>query len=414
LRRLLSLGAAVAADQLAFAGAHLAFSLLLARWLAPADYGTFAQVQSLLLVGLAFHAAVLTEPMLVHGRRTFEAVFERYLGVVLLGHALVSVAFAVTLASLLPLTAARSGLRDAAGAVAAGSPVLLLIPLLRRACSIRMAWAVAASGGVVYAAALVGQLACARQLGTLSVRDAMLCLVAASVLAAGWIALRLGCRPRLFDFGLVRDVARTHWSYGRWALLAVLATWVPWNLHYLLLSRVLSLEEIGGLRALQNLMLPTAHLSMALCAALLPPLAASLAKGRLREARAFTLRHLALYAVANALYLAAVAWLGDELLTLLYGNAYVQLHPLAVQVAASQAPGGIVAALALAQQALGRSARTLVLWLPHMGLSLVFGVSGAMWGGVEGFVHGMFLASGLALPAAWALHRRWSPSDVPA
>jgi O-antigen/teichoic acid export membrane protein len=414
VKGLATLGAAVAVDQLSFAGAHLALNLLLARWLAPSDYGTFAQVYALLLVGLAFHSALVTEPLLVHGRRSFAGAFERYLGVILCGHTILSIAFAAALVSLLPLASASAGLRYAADAVAIGAPVLLLVPLLRRACSVRMAWAVAASGGVVYAVALVGQLTLAEEIGHLSVRDAFACLASASILASAWIALRLGCRPRFFEAGFALDVVRKHWQYGRWALLAVLATWVPWNLHYLVLTRILSLEDIGGLRALQNLMLPTTHLSIALCTALLPILAADLAQGRVRQARALILRHLGLCAAANVCYVAVVACFGDELLVFLYGGAYAQVHPLAVQVVAIQAPWSLIAALALAQQALGQSARAFLLWLPHVGLSLAFGVSGATLGGVDGFVSGMLLASCLSLPFAWAIQRRWLPWGAPA
>ncbi len=406
--------AAVALDQLGFAGAHLAFQLLLARWLAPAEHGLFAQIQALLLVGLALHSAFVSEPLLVHGRRSFEPTFERYLGVVLLGHAVVSGVFAMLLAPVLTLSPGVGGLREPGVLVAIGAPVLFLVPLLRRACAVRMAWLVAAGGGVVYAAGLLGALGLARGAGALSVKDAVGCLLLASALSVVAIGLGTGWRPVRLEAGFAREVARRHWAYGRWALLAVLATWVPWNLHYLVLAPRLGLEQIGGLRALQNLVLPISHLSMALCTALLPVIAAHLARGRVATARLLARRQLAGLAAANLGYVGLIAWLGDDLLRLVYGVTYAELHPLAVPVVASQALWSAIAALALAQQALGRSGRVLLLWLPYVGLSLLLGVAGALLADAEGFVVGMLLAAVLALPAAWALHHAWRPWAAPA
>ena len=68
-------------------------NVLLARWLAPTDYGAFALAFSVFLLLLLFHNALLSGPMLVFGPGKYRERFPEYLGILLRGHfALISLA----------------------------------------------------------------------------------------------------------------------------------------------------------------------------------------------------------------------------------------------------------------------------------------------------------------------------------
>jgi O-antigen/teichoic acid export membrane protein len=55
------------ADQATSSTANFVMNILLARWLAPADYGSFSVSWSFCLVFAAFHNAIILEPMSVVG-----------------------------------------------------------------------------------------------------------------------------------------------------------------------------------------------------------------------------------------------------------------------------------------------------------------------------------------------------------
>src|SRR5882672_2568874 len=74
------------ADQGLFALANVLFNVLLARWLAPAEYGAFAVAYSAFLFIGAFHAALLIEPMLVFGPGRYASRLARYLSVLIRGN----------------------------------------------------------------------------------------------------------------------------------------------------------------------------------------------------------------------------------------------------------------------------------------------------------------------------------------
>src|SRR3954470_23333844 len=65
LARLGSQGFWAIADQGLFAVSNLLVNVLLARGLAPAEYGAFATAYTVLLLVTGFHSALLIEPMLV-------------------------------------------------------------------------------------------------------------------------------------------------------------------------------------------------------------------------------------------------------------------------------------------------------------------------------------------------------------
>src|ERR1035437_4795337 len=73
-------------DQGLFAGSNFLLNVLLARWIAPADYGAFALAYSVFLLLGVFHSALPTGPMLVFGPGKYRERFPEYIGILLRGH----------------------------------------------------------------------------------------------------------------------------------------------------------------------------------------------------------------------------------------------------------------------------------------------------------------------------------------
>lgn len=413
---LLRISAPAIADQAAFAGTHLLLNVVLARSLPPAEYGVFTLAYALFLIGDAFHHALLAEPLLVLSRRVFADRFAGYLGAVFLGFAVLSGVFGIVLGAvaLLVGVAGSPELRLGLLAIAAANPFLLLVLLMRRVCHARFAPEIAASGGILYALVTGAGLTLFYELHSLSVVSAVAIMAFASLASALWIAFQLRLSPQQIpDRDLLREVVREHWAYGRWATVASVAKWIPWNLHYVILSVALTLEGIAGIRAVYTILLPLHHLIAATAMCVLPILSAQLASGQPARARTTALQLAALYAGAGLAYTGLIFVFGQQILLWIYGDTYAAVYPLAVYVAAIEVPVGGAVVMGLLMRATGRSDRSLIAHVPYAILSLLFGGVGALKWGAAGLIFGILIASIVATLGAGVRFRHWVPWRSP-
>jgi O-antigen/teichoic acid export membrane protein len=264
-------GSLAITDQGLFASSNFLLNVLLARWLAPADYGAFALAYSVLLLIGVFHTALLTAPMLVFGPGKYRERFPGYLGILLRGH------FAVMLPSAALLAAAAflvgwlysPGIEPAFLALAVAAPFVLLLWLLRRAFYVRLNPGWAAAGGGVYLLILLASALTLRAAGRLTPATGFLAMATASLIACLLLLVRLG--PIIAtDRATVRAVAADHWRYGKWVAAAAGPYWVTDNIYFLVLPVWAGLAEAGGLKALLNLAMPALHGIAALGVLLLP------------------------------------------------------------------------------------------------------------------------------------------------
>ena len=244
-------------DQGLFASSNFLLNVLLARWLAPADYGAFALAYSVFLLLLVFHSAILTGPMLVFGPGKYRERFPEYLGILLRGH------FALMLpgAALLAAAAFLLGrlyspaVERAFLALAIAAPFILLLWLLRRAFYVRLNPGWAAAGGVVYLLILLASALTLRAAGRLTPATGFLAMAAASLITC--LLLLVLLRPTLAtDSSAIRAVAADHWRYGKWVAAAAGPGWVTDNIYFLVLPAWVGLAEAGALKALLNLAMP--------------------------------------------------------------------------------------------------------------------------------------------------------------
>jgi O-antigen/teichoic acid export membrane protein len=309
-------------DQGLFAASNFVLSLFLARWLTPDDYGAFAATYAIFWLLGTFHTALLSEPMLVFGRGKYHGRLSEYLSVLSYGH----LGFAVLYGSLLlsvGLGFWLMGSRIVSSALfslALAGPFILFLWLMRRACYIRLAPHLGASGGVLYMALMLAGIYLLRQLNWLSVPTAFGLMGLASLVASLWLIMRLRVeRFPLTGKGLVREVLGVHWNYGRWGIGAVVLSWIPQNVFYILLPIWSGLEAGASLRALMNLLTPILHVTSALSMLLMPVLVE--AQGRtsfrriIRVALAVTIFYTSAYWVLLGLF-------HQPLISLLYGGAY--------------------------------------------------------------------------------------------
>jgi len=317
-------GSLAIADQGLFAGSNFLLNVLLARWLAPADYGAFALAYSVFLLFGVFHTAILTEPMLVFGPGKYRERFPEYLGILLRGH------FALMLpgAALLGATAFLLGwlyspaVERAFLALAIAGPFILLLWLLRRAFYVRLNPGWSAVGGGVYLAILLAGILALRNAGRLSPATGFLAMAAASLITC--LILFALLHPKLAaESSTMRAVAADHWRYGRWAAATAAPSWFSSNVYFLVLPAWFGLEAAGALKALINLANPALHSIIALGGLLLPILVRDRQAGGFAAMNRTVRRGLALFLSGSALYLALLLGLRTEIFQILYAGKYL-------------------------------------------------------------------------------------------
>jgi O-antigen/teichoic acid export membrane protein len=387
----LAKGSLAIADQGVFAVSNFLLNVLLARWLAPADYGAFALAYSVFLLLLIVHNAVLTTPMLVFGPGKYRERFPEYLGILLRGHfALMLPGSALLLAAAFLFGGIYSVLVGRAlVALAVAAPFILLLWLLRRAFYARLDPHWAAAGGGIYLIILVAGTVALHTAGLLSPSTGFMSMAAASLITSALLLVRL--RPKFAtDSTTIRAVAIDHWAYGKWVAAGAGPNWVTDNIYFILLPAWLGLAEAGALKALLNLAQPALQSISALGVLLIPILVHDRNSGGFAAMKKTLKLSMAWFALGSVAYFACLWEFRFQIFRLLYGGKYAALESW---------PLLLVGLLLLAQSlqnvvgaALGAIERPkLGFWSATMSaaVTLALGVPLAFWLGVGGALLGI-------------------------
>lgn len=317
-------GSLAIADQGIFAGSNFLLNVLLARWLAPAEYGAFALAYSVFLLLLVVHDALFTSPMLVFGSSKYREQFARYLGILLRGHFAFALPGAVLLAAIAFVIAHlySEAVGRALLSVAIAAPFILLVWLLRRAfyAQLTLRWAV--GGGCVQFVVLFSSVLTFRALGYLTAATGLVALGGSSLVTS--LLLLVVLRPTLTaGASSIRTVWTEHWGYGKWILAAAGPTWLINNIYYLVLPMMAGLAEAGALKALMNLAMPALQSVSALGVLLMPILVRERGRRGHGALKKMTTLAALVFATGSICYLALLLGFGFRILRFLYAGKYV-------------------------------------------------------------------------------------------
>ena len=388
-------------DQGLFASSNFLLNVLLARWLAPGDYGAFAVAFSVFLLLGVFHNFILTAPMLVFGPGKYRERFPEYLGILLRGHFALMLSGAGLLAAVAFLLGRLYSpvVERAFLALAIAAPFILLLWLLRRAFYVQLNPGWAAAGGGVYLLVLLASALTLRAAGRLTPATGFLAMAAASLITC--LLLLILLRPTLAtDSSAIRAVVADHWRYGKWLVASVGPGWITENIYFLVLPAWVGLAEAGALKALMNLAMPALHAISALGVLLLPILVLDRDCGGPRAMKRTIKLSLALLILGSACYLALLWGFRLQIFHVLYAGKYtayaswpvllVGLLPFAQSLPTVM--GGALGALERPNLVfwswVGSGAVALALGVP---LASSLGVGGALAGVVASYVLTGFL-----------------------
>lgn len=370
----LSTGFWTVLDQGLFAGSNFVLNVLLARWLVPEEYGAFTVAYTVFLFFGTIHGGFVTEPMLVYGPGRYRDRLPDYLRLLVRGQA----GFALLSGAAL---AVAGGFVFAFGSVALGRTLLVLgaaqygilfLWLMRQACYVRTQPRWAASGGMVYAALVLGGAGFFYYRGHLSATAALALMSGASLVAGAWLFRRQRIPLRAApDADLPRAARADHLGYGRWAASTGALEWVPGYLSFLLLPLWAGLEASAALKALLNFILPAAHAYGAICMMLVPVFVRARVAGTFNRMLALGLVGIA---GATGLYWLALGLGGAPLMDVLYGGLYTEHAGLLWLVGSIPFMAGLAALLRTGLRAQEQPDR--VFWA-YLGSALVAATAGA-------------------------------------
>ena len=311
-------------DQGLFAISSFILGVLLARWLAAEQFGSFALAQSVVLLVGTLYTGLIIEPMLVFGSARHTAHFAAYLDILLLIHRRLS-GLAIVLCALLGTVFWFSGLGAVSGAlygVAVAAPCVTFGWLARRACYVRLQPQWAAMGGILNMVATLAGAYLLWRASLLSAFSALMLLGLAGFLSGCSILPRLQQTTTSAGTGAPSydDVVRDHWRYGRWALASSGLSWIPSNSYYIFLPAFAGLSAAGELRAVSNVIMPILLLNDAIGTLLLP--AFSRAAQATKPFKRLLALSLTAFTGSALLYGALLTAFRLPILNYLYGPAY--------------------------------------------------------------------------------------------
>jgi O-antigen/teichoic acid export membrane protein len=324
-------------DQGLIGTSNFLIGILLARQLSPTQYGAYALAFEIFMVVSMAYSCVVLEPMLVFGPSTYRDNLRRYLGVLLSMHwagALASAAVLGGSAWLVHELGRSPGLPKALLGAMLAVPCVLLFWLGRRACYVNLDPKPAVVGGLLYGLVLLGGAFLFYELRSLSPFVAFLLMTFGALTASSFFLWRLkpsvSLRPK---FPSIREVTASHWTYGRWAFAASIASWVSGNVYYVLLSSMRGLAATGGFKALQNFASPIGQVFSALTLLALPYAARAYQQTGATGVERLSWRLTPAYAGGTVIYWVVFLLLKRPIVHFLYAGKYLNLEYLIAVIA---------------------------------------------------------------------------------
>jgi len=391
-------------------GSNFVLGILLARWLAPREYGAYALVFSFFILVGFLYQSLLLEPLSVFSGTLFFDNLRGYLKTTLTIHWVLSLVLCVLLG---------------AGGIAAGiighspllsisffgmtiaTPFILAHGLGRRGFYLKLSPGPAAFGSIFYCLMVVGGVFVVFKMGWLSSFTAFLVMGAAALVSGIVMAFQLNARlPQATGHPDLRETWNKHWEYGRWALGTCVVGWIPNYIYIPLVSSFSGMSAAGNLRALMNLAAPVLQTYAALSMLFLPYAARVQSETGQANASKLNKQLAALFVAGSVCYWAVLIPLKQPLFQFLYAGKYldsaylIPLFALETTIwSASLGPAILLRAMESPRSLfVANSAASVV--------AILFGIPATRYFGLQGVIWSMICANFLYVVVAFILFGR--------
>jgi O-antigen/teichoic acid export membrane protein len=383
------------ADQVLSVGGMFLVNVALARTQSKEEYGIFALCYSTFTFLASLHNGAILETYTVYGSGRYQQHFLLYSRLLWRANYLwgMGLSAAITLAWLLLaathlITAPRTIL-----GMALASGVLLTAAFVRRTFYIRRRPDLAARFSVIFFVSCTAILWFSLRAGLLSGFSAFLITALAWSIAGVFIAREL---PRAAGTSFTEIEPRywsEHWKYSRWVLITAFIFQLTTQGYFWLAAALLSVKEVGNLRAIYNIVLPIDQIFTAIALLILPKLCSRYASqgiaGLLPAWRAYGFG----WFLASCGFAAVVSVLGKPVMHILYAGRFDDVAPLVTVLAFLPAVMGIGHTLNGALKAAEKPDFVFYAYVCGGAITMSAGIPLVAYLGLVGAVYGMLLSA---------------------
>jgi O-antigen/teichoic acid export membrane protein len=404
-------GSFTVADQAAISGSNFVISILLGRWLSPSHYGAYALAFAIFILLTRVYQALLLEPLAIFGGSAYEPCLQGYIKVLVRIHLAMTalIVVALGLGSVLAHYAGHTdGLAGALAGVTLATPCVLLFWMARRAFYFEISPARAALGSLIYFVMVVAGLFWGHARGWIGPFTAFLLMGVAAALTAVFLFRQLA---HVLPVGRPgphwREVWRRHWGYGRWALAASIASWLPAYFYYPLLGAVQGMASAGELKALMNLVSPVNQTLAALSMLFIPHAARVHGRHGTGGSRGLSVKLTLVTVGMTVAYWVVVILLKRPVFDLFYGAKYLGILNLVPVVAVGSLLWSAAHGPSIVLRGMESPQSLFFAYAAASGISLLIGIPATWRFGLAGGVWGMNISDAVSfVMVLWLLGRK--------
>jgi O-antigen/teichoic acid export membrane protein len=391
-------------------GSNFLLGVLLARWLAPDEYGAYALAFSIFILVAFLYQALLLEPLSVFSGTAYRDNIRGYLKATVWLHW--SLSFVVCFLLGATAVVARVWWHSAASAAAftgltIATPFILIHALGRRSFYLKLSPAPAAFGSIFYCVLVTVTVFLVYRWGWLTSFTAYLVMGLAALVSGVIMFFQLNAKlepargqPRL------REAWGKHWEYGKWAFATCVVGWIPNYVYIPLVSSFSGMTAAGELRAVMNFAAPLLQTFAALSMLILP-YAARVQSQEGRHAASVLSRKLTLLFVGGGIaYWAVLIPLRHQVFHFVYAGKYTEssyLVPLfaleSMLWSAALGPAILLRAMESPRSLFFANGAASV-------IAIIFGIPATRYFGLRGVVWSIVLANLLYMIVAFVLASR--------
>jgi O-antigen/teichoic acid export membrane protein len=390
-----------------YSGSNFLLGILLARWMAPEQYGAYALVFSVFILVTFLYQALLLEPLSVFSGTTYSKNLRGYLKSNFWLHWGVSAVICLLMGAT--AVAAKVWWHSPASAMAfagmtAATPFILIHALGRRSFYLKLSPGPAAFGSSFYCILVVAGSFLIFRLGWLSAFSAFLVMGFAALVGGVIMVFQLNAKlePATAEMHL-RETWTKHWNYGKWALGTCIVGWIPTYVYIPLVSKFSGLAVAAELRALMNLGGPVLQTYAALSMLFLPYAARVQGTEGARGSSALTRKLTALFAVGAIAYWMVLIPLRHPLFNLLYAGKYIEASSLLPLFAAETVIWSSALGPAIVLRAMEYPRSLFFANGAASIVAIVFGIPATRYFGLHGVVWSMVISNVLYVAVAFIL-----------
>lgn len=399
------------ADQGVLSGSNFALTLVLARLLAPSEYGAYAVAFSFFYLVAAVHSGIVLEPLMVFGPGRHGAHIAGYQRRVLQLDLGLAPLFALPFLAYGAFTTDAS-LRLALWILSVVQAAILVFWTIRRSRYAVFDPAGALAASIAYAGSLAVSTFVLWRADALTLGTALVSTAGASLVGAAVSHGRGSAQVRRssVETPTLRGIVLEHWEFGRFLVIAALLWTGASQVPTLLTGLWLGLDAAGAFAAMTNLILPMFQLVIASTAIALPVVARLVSRGDATRTLAATVLFGGGLVSLALIYAAALVVLTPTIDRAVYGGRYREYVSSASVLGAAPVFYAVAIAMSVWLRANGHTRTYMIAVIAASTAALL--VTGLLIRslGLPGAFMSVVAAQGLlaaSLVAAFAVESRW-------